>query len=140
LIAATELALLDTGVLVALIHRDDDAHLAAVAAMDRFRGLLATTEAVLTESMHLLGRTRGGRDACLGFFIRGGATLFPSSLFSLVRCREIMEKYADLPADYADATLVALSEEVGTRTIFTLNRRGFSTYRDREEESFEIRP
>ena len=140
MIAGADRALLDTGVLVALIDRDDDAHEVAVESLGRFRGVLATTEAVLTEAVHLLGTTHYGRDACLRFFLREGATLFPSSLHSLARCREIMEKYADLPADYADATLIALSEEIGTSMIFTLDRRGFSTYRDRDGGAFEIRP
>ena len=102
--------------------------------------MLLTTEAVLTETLQLLGRTCGGQEACLGFFIRGAATLVPSSRSSLVRCREIMARYADLPADFADAALIALSEEVRTRTVFTLDRRGFSTYRDREGNRFDIRP
>jgi predicted nucleic acid-binding protein len=140
LIAAAEIGLLDTGVLVALIDRDDDSHESAVSSVGGFRGNLATTEAVLTEALHLLRRTHGGQDACLRFFLRGGATLFPASLHALSRCRELMEEYADLPADYADATIVALSEEVGTRIVFTLDRRGFSTYRDRAGKDFEIRP
>ena len=123
-----------------MIDRDDEVHKAAVAAVDQFRGQLATTEAVLTEALCLLGRTHGGHDGCLRFFLRDGAVLFPSSRASLARCREIMERYADLPADYADATLISLSEEIGTRVVFTLDRRGFSTYRDRAGKGFEIRP
>ena len=57
-----------------LIHREDDAHVAVSESLAPYRGLLLTTEAVLTESMHLLGRARGGQEACLGFFIRGVAT------------------------------------------------------------------
>lgn len=133
-------ALLDTGALVALLHREDDAHDAVKQVLETYMGHLLTTEAVLTESMHLLGRTRGGQEACLGFFIRGAATLVPSSRASLMRCREIIGRYADLPADFADATLIALSEEARTLTVFTLDRRGFTTYRDRDGNSFEIRP
>jgi len=99
-----------------------------------------TTEAVLTEGMHLLRRFHGGTDACLAFFLRGSATLVPSSIDSLIRCREIITQYSDLPADFADATLIALSEEIGTRIVFTLDRRGFSAYRDRAGKGFEIRP
>lgn len=99
-----------------------------------------TTEAVLTESLHLLARTHGGADSCLRFLIRGAATLAPVTRSALVRSREIMEQYADLPADYADASLIALGEELGVRIVFTLDRRGFSTYRDREGKAFEVRP
>ncbi len=133
-------ALLDTGAIVALLHRDDHAHDRVKEALETYQGLLLTTEAVLTESMHLLGRARDGQRACLGFFIRGAAMIVPSSRSSLVRCQEIMAKYADLPADFADATLIALAEEVETLLVFTLDRRGFSTYRDRDGNRFRIRP
>lgn len=108
--------------------------------MDRFRGVFVTTEAVLTESLHLLAKTHRGADNCLRFFIRGAATLAPASRSALVRSREIMEQYADLPADYADASLIALGEELGVHTVFTLDRRGFSAYRDRAGKAFEMRP
>lgn len=137
---ATERALLDTGALVAFLHRDDHAHAACVGALRDYRGALLTTEAVLTESVYLLSRVPGGPEACLEFIIRGGAVLVPSSRASLTRCKEVMRKYADVRADFADATLVALAEEVRAFTIFTLDGRGFSAYRGEGGESFEIRP
>lgn len=137
---AAERALLDTGVLVAFLHRDDRAHEAAVGVLRAFRGALLTTEAVLTEAMYLLARTRGGAAACLEFFLRDGAYLVPSSRASLARCRDLMESYADLPADFADVTLVALAEETDTWTVFTLDRQDFSVYRGAGGEGFEIRP
>jgi predicted nucleic acid-binding protein len=82
----------------------------------------------------------GGGEACLEFFIRGGALLVPSSRTSLTRCNELMRKYADVPADFADATLVALAEEMRAFTVYTLDRRGFSAYRGDGGEPFEIRP
>lgn len=133
-------ALLDTGVLVAFLHRDDRAHDAAVETLRRFRGVLLTSEAVLTESMHLLGRTRGGPVACLEFFLRDGAFLVPSSRGSLARCRTLMRRYDDLPADFADATLVALAEETDTWTVLTLDREDFSVYRGGDGHAFTIHP
>jgi predicted nucleic acid-binding protein len=137
---AAERALLDTGALVAFLHRDDGAHEACAAALREFRGTLLTSEAVLTESVYLLGRVRGGPEACLEFFLRGGAVLVPSSRASLTRCKELMREYADVPADLADATLVALADEMRAFTVYTLDRRGFSAYRGDQGESFEIRP
>jgi predicted nucleic acid-binding protein len=137
---AGERALLDTGALVAYLHRDDQAHAECATALRGFRGTLLTTEAVLTESVYLLGRVRGGPEACLEFFIRGGALLVPSSRAALARCKEVMRSYADVPADFADATLVALAEEMRAFTVFTLDRRGFSVYRGEGGESFDIRP
>ncbi len=120
-----ELALLDTGVLVAFLHRDDAWHEAAVESIREFRGTLLTTEAVLTEATYLLGRLTGGA---------------PSSRESLARCKAVMQRYANVPADFADATLVALAEEMQAFTIYSLDRRDFSIYRGENGETFEIRP
>jgi len=135
-----ERALLDTGAIVALLHADDQAHGPVMNALEGFRGTLLTSEAVLTESVYLLSRVRGGPDACLEFFIRGAAVLVPSSRQSLVRCKALMEQYADIPMDLADATLTALAEEMTTRVIYTLDRRGFSAYRTAAGKGLEIRP
>jgi hypothetical protein len=78
-------------------------------------GPVVSTEAVLTEATHLLAGVRGGRAACVDFFLSGGALLVPSSSTSLQRVRKLLDKYADLPMDFADATLVALAEETRLR-------------------------
>ena len=135
-----ERTLLDTGVLVAFLHAGDRDHDRAVDALRQVRGALLTTEAVLTEAMYLLGKTRNGPRACLDFFLRDGAFLVPSSRGSLARCRRLMETYADLPADFADTTLVALAEETDTWTILTLDRDDFGVYRGSSGQHFEIRP
>lgn len=51
-----------------------------------------------------------------------------------------MEKYQDLPMDYADATQVALAEESQSENVFTLDRRGFSTYRLHGRKAFRLAP
>ncbi len=137
---AAERALLDTSALVALLHRDDAAHEETRRAFRTFRGTLLSTEAVLTESAYLLERVHDGPATCLEFFIRGGAVLVPPSRSSLVRARAVLSRYHDLPADYADAGLVALADELETFTIFTLDRRGFSVYRGAGGEGFTILP
>ncbi len=132
--------LLDTGALVALLHRSDRHHRPCAAVLEGFRGTLLTSEAVLTEGVFLLGRVRGGSAACLEFFERGGAVLVPQTRESLRRCRELMGRYANVPMDFADATLVALAEEVSVSRVFTLDRRGFSVYRVAGRTRFEITP
>jgi hypothetical protein len=51
-----------------------------------------------------------------------------------------MEKYEDIPMDFADATLVSLAEEIDLSEILTLDRRGFGTYRMRGKTAFKIWP
>lgn len=132
--------LLDTGALVSLLDRDQTYHLRFAELFEGWRGAVISTEAVLTEATHLLGRIPGGRERCLEFFLAGGATLVPPSLTMLRRCRVLLEKYADLPMDYADATLVVLAEELETDLILTTDRRDFSVYRFGRDRPFKVLP
>lgn len=99
-----------------------------------------SSEAILTEATHLLSRIPNGPETCLEFFLSGGAALVPSSLGSLRRCKALMEKYADQPMDFADATLVVLAEELGTDLIFTTDQRDFRVYRSKGRHPFQIFP
>jgi hypothetical protein len=51
-----------------------------------------------------------------------------------------MEKYADLPMDFADATLVTLAEELDTDVVLTTDRRDFDVYRIGEKRRFRLLP
>jgi len=103
-----------------------------------WEGPVVSTEAVLTETTHLLGRVPGGRKACVEFFLAGGAVLVPSSLASLRRSRELLEEYSGLPMDFADSTLVVLAEDLGTDLVFTTDRRAFEVYRIRRRQRFRV--
>lgn len=137
---AAERALLDTSALVALLHRDDGEHERVRQAFETFRGVLLSTEAVLTEALYLLAPIHRGPEVCLEFFIRGGAVLVPASRESLIRARTIVDRYSDLPADYADASLVAVGDEMEVYTIFTLDQRDFGVYRGEDGQRFRLLP
>ena len=47
----------------------------------------------------------------------------------LKRSIDLMRRYEDVPMDFAGATLVALAEATGVRTIVTLDFNDFETYR-----------
>lgn len=132
--------LLDTGALVSLLDRSQSTHRSFTTFFEAWLGPVLTTEAVLTEASHLLGRLPMGRRVCLDFVLCGGATLVPTNMESVARCRQLIEQYADLPMDYADATLVTLAEEVGTDLVFTTDRRDFLIYRPGAFSSFRILP
>jgi len=93
---------------------------------------------VLTESTHLLSHVSGGTLACIDFVVRG-TVLVPSTDISLKRCRTLIEKYSDLPMDFADATLVVLAEDLNTDLVFTLDGH-FRVYRIRGAKQFRIFP
>jgi len=48
-----------------------------------------------------------------------------------------MRKYADLPMDLADASLVILAEHLGHGRILTTDTRDFDAYRWKERKPFE---
>jgi predicted nucleic acid-binding protein len=132
--------LLDTGALVSLLDRSQKHHEACVRFFADWNRPVVSTEVVLTEATHLLGSVRGGRQACVDFFLSGAAVMLPVTKAALRRSRELMNQYSDLPMDYADATLVVLAEELGTNMVFTTDRRDFAVYRIARRRRFEIRP
>jgi uncharacterized protein len=132
--------LLDTGALVSLLDRSQTHHQKCKRAFADWAGTLVSTEAVLTEATHLLAGVHGGHAACVDFFLAGGAILVPSSVSSLQRVRKLLDKYADLPMDFADATLVALGEEIDCSSVFTTDRTDFSVYRLKGRKPFRLVP
>lgn len=132
--------ILDTGPLVALLDRRERNHRRCVDFFSRFRGNLVTTEPVLTEAVYLLGPSFQSQKPALEFFLQGGAELMSLSPDLLKRSLWLMDKYTDVPMDFADATLVALAEQLGVTDIFTLDRRGFETYRINGKKAFVIIP
>ncbi len=120
--------ILDTGPLVALLNRDETAHGSCVDFLKAFRGKLLSTEPILTEALYLLADSFSHQKKCLEFVL-SAVQVIPSSVESLKHSLELMEKYKNLPMDYADATLVSLAEEIQCGQIFTLDRRDFAVYR-----------
>jgi hypothetical protein len=131
--------LFDTGPLVALVFKDEDRHEECAQFLKGFRGRFVSTEAILTEALYLLGNSFANQERCFDFIFQT-VQLIPASTTSLLRCLSLMEKYQDVPMDYADATLVALAEEMQLGGIFTLDRRGFETYRWGRNRAFKVYP
>ena len=132
--------LLDTGAFVALLDKSESRHVSCLEFYRDFRGGVFTTEPVLTETLYLVGPTVKAQRKCFDFILKGGATLVPQSPASLSRAIALMEKYHDIPMDFADATLVAFGEETGIDEVFTLDLRGFHVYRLPGKKAFKIRP
>lgn len=132
--------LLDTGPWVALIDKSEAAHTRCVNWLAGFSGQLYSTEPVLTEVLYLLNFSRVGQQAALDFVIRELVTVVSSDVPSLQKTKSLMEKYSDLPMDFADATLVCLASESGILNIATLDQRDFSVYRTEANHAFTIFP
>lgn len=133
--------LTDTGALIALLDRDEDRHADAVDALDRISLPLVTTWAAFTEAMYLLGARAGqpGQDK-LWLLVDTDRLLFADlDADQTVRCRGLMAKYADLPMDLADATLVCVAEREKVRDVFTFDS-DFTVYRLAGGKQFRVIP
>jgi len=135
------LTLTDTGPLVGLIDSGDASHQICVAAGAAIRLPMVTTLPVLTEVLYLLQSRAGWKSESLIFtLIRDGRLQIAElSTDMLYRTEDLMAKYANLPMDFADASLVAVAEDLGMKQIFTLDEH-FQVYRLRGREPFEVIP
>lgn len=133
-------ALVDTGAVVALVNRADRHHAAAVDWFRSFRGQLLTTDAVVTEAAYVLAASAPHQRAALIWFERARAAglLRVEPVADYAALARIIDQYAALPCDYADATLIALAERTGVASIATLDRRDFSVYRLRGRQRFRV--
>jgi uncharacterized protein len=122
--------LVDSGPLYALFDRDDAFSRPVRAWLAANRRPLITNAAVTTEVTYLLGRWCGIDHQLLFLeFLQQPGWLVEDSAPDLPRIRELMDRYRDLPADFTDASLVALSERLRCTQVATTDRRDFSVYR-----------
>ena len=131
--------LIDTGPLLAAFNQRDEHHTFAVGIMRQHNQPFVTTMAVMTEIMYL-ARERLGlhvQDKLFVMIERGDLLVEHTTPSDFARVAKLMQKYRDLPMDFADATLVALAERLGSKRIFTIDS-DFAVYRWQDKHAFEL--
>ena len=135
----------DTNVIVALVDRDDRHH-------ERCRQWLAGTSdrlllppTVLAEACYLIDRELGAETEAVFLEDVGTAADSPYHLVNLVdadlrRMTELVRQYADRRLGGTDASIVAVCERLGIKTVATLNRRDFDNLRPKHLKALEIVP
>ena len=134
------IAILDTGPWVALIDRSESRHAECVQWLKNFSGRLYSTEAVLTGVLYLLNFSIIAQCAALDFVLESVVEIVPASIKSLKKTKNLMNKYADLPMDFADATIVCLATDTGMQNIVTFDKKDFAIYKLSKKKSFTIMP
>jgi predicted nucleic acid-binding protein len=132
--------LLDTGPIVAFFDASDNYYKICIEVLKDINERLVTTWPVLTEAFYLLGFSWKAQDNLWEFIMRGGVEVFSLDDKQQLRCRQLMEKYRDLPMDFADGTLVVLAESNKIRKIFTLDHKDFQIYKPARIKSFSLLP
>jgi uncharacterized protein len=128
--------LVDTGLIVALLDRSERYHVRCVAAMTALDRPLVTCEAVIAESCYLLRRLPGAAETVIENVERGVFQIPFQLSRAAAPVRSILRKYSDL-ADFADACLIHLADEMNTEDILTLDR-DFERYRWRRTRAFRV--
>lgn len=92
-----------------------------------------TSSEVITEAMYLVSPVQEGPRHLASLVDDSGMDVYdlsrPPELHDAVA---LMERSPDMPMDFADATLVLRAEALRLEEIFTLDFRGFVTYRTRD--------
>ncbi len=129
--------LMDTGPLVALFNAKDNYHSRCCSVFQSLREPLLTTVPVLTEAFHLLDVGSQRALALNQFLQKQGLGVWMLDDEALKTALLLMEKYADAPMDFTDASLVAAAQFVRTNRIFTIDRDDFCTYKIPSGHSFK---
>jgi uncharacterized protein len=110
----------DAGVIIAYIDSDDSAHDWAVSVFSAYDSL-ATCEAAVSEACARLEYGGFKPHSVIQLVADGILTLEFSAQTNIVRVLRLMEKYSDRPMDFADACLVAMTEQISDPMLFTLD-------------------
>ena len=117
----------DAGPLIAMFTRSDRYHAAAREFLARSEGVaLITNLIVVGEVAAVLGRHKD-LVPCLDWIVEN-VEIDANAGIDLPKAISILQKYKDLPADLADASLVAMCERLGTNLVASVDN-DFDVYR-----------
>ena len=114
----------DTGLIVAMLTRNDPHHLWAAAAF-RENAPFHTCEAVIVEACSFFPDPR----PVLTLVARGDLVVEFSIAAEIARLLALTSKYADQPMDIADACIVRMTELANRCKVWTVDRGDFQKYR-----------
>ena len=120
--------IVDTGILLALIDRNDSHHAWVTERLKEIAPPLLTCEAVISESWFLLQRVKRGREVLLQLLAQKQIIIRFDLDAELVTIMALLSRYQSVPVSLADAELIRMSELYPKSFIFTLDS-DFLVYR-----------
>jgi len=133
-------AIIDTGAIVAIIDASEFWHHPCIDALASLQLPLLTTEAILTEFLHLIAARNLSIDKAWRFVLSGALLMMPVADSDLSALHALMTQYKDRPMDFADATLVHLAARESLSVILTVDHDDFETYRIGGRKRFTVLP
>ena len=120
--------LIDAGPFIALFDAGDIFHKKMQDFLRKHHYSYISTLAVLTEVSHMLDFSVKAQQDFYEWVIIKGVIIADINQHDMPRIAELTKKYSDLPMDFADATLVVVSEKTGIKEIISLDK-DFDIYR-----------
>jgi predicted nucleic acid-binding protein len=119
--------LIDSGILLSYYQQQEPLHQAVVTFFDQNAAQLITSPICIAEVLWLLGnpddpRVLSAQNHLLGAVSRGGIEEINLLPEDYARIAELNQRYADLPGDFTDLTLVTISERLDVAEILSLDR------------------
>jgi len=135
-------AVIDAGMLYALVDTADGLHERAVAAIKAEPEAIIVPQATLPEICYLIGSRLGAAQetAFIRYLADSDWRLEPLTEQDIERVIALMSEHATAGIGYVQAAIAAIAERMGATRIYTLNRRHFEPIRPSHVERFELLP
>ena len=131
----------DSGGVFAIYDSRDHRH-AAITRLVATESQLVIPTPLLGELGYLLGVRLGSR--AVSTFLQdlqaNAFTLEPFLPEDIIRCRELLDKYADLDLGLTDAAVIATAERLNINRILTVDERDFRPIRNARGAPFVLLP
>jgi uncharacterized protein len=128
--------LVDTGIMVALYDESDSCHQKVAQFLATCTSQFITTIGCVTEVMWLLAPNWQTQNEFLSHIAQGIYRCEHLVQSDFERIQTLNTQYADLPGDFSDLSLVAISERLNISAIATLDK-DFNIYRRYRNQPFD---
>ncbi len=126
--------LIDSGPLIALFDKSDNYHLKVLNFLKSYKGTLVTSLAVVTEVSHILDFNLQVQIDFLKWIELGGIDIYNITQNDIADIRVMMQKYIDIPMDFADASLMYIANIENIKEIISIDS-DFDIYRTLKKQN-----
>ena len=126
--------LIDSGPLIALFDKSDSYHLKVLNFLKSYKGTLVTSIAVVTEVSHMLDFNLQVQIDFLKWIELGGVEIYNITQNDIADIRVMMQKYIDIPMDFADASLMYIANVESIKEIISIDS-DFDIYRTLKKQN-----
>jgi predicted nucleic acid-binding protein len=135
-------AVIDAGILYALVDAADTSHDTAVRALEAEAEAIVVPQVILPEICYLIGSRLGAEQetAFVRYLVDSDWRLEPLTDADLARAIALMSEHATAAIGFVHAAVAAVAERMAAGRIYTLNRTQYERIRPVHVEHFELLP